>query len=247
MRYVSVLSMVCALAGLAAGDAKAQADEKCYELRIYTAPEGKLEALHRRFQKYSRRIFARYDMDRVGFWIPIENPENRFYYVLSYPDCQARDSSWARFFRDPEWAHVIDVTEADGSLTTNVEEIFMHAADFSPTIGPWMVSHPRVYELRMYTPHEGRFDALLARFRDHTVRIFQKHGMTNIAYWIDRDRERLIYLLAYPSAHFREESWMEFRLDREWQAVAEESQRDGPLVADIESILLNPTEYSPLR
>ncbi|MEX0599913.1 MAG: NIPSNAP family protein [Rhodothermales bacterium] len=247
MRHVYLLCIVAFVAGLAAPDAKAQADDKCYELRTYTAPDGRLDDLNRRFAKYTRPVFFEYGMDGLGYWIPIDNPDNQFIDVLSYPDCVARDSSWARFFRDPDWLHAKAITEAQGDIVTNVESVMMDAADFSPTIGPASLEYERVFELRTYTPHEGKFEDLLARFRDHTLRIFEKHGMQNVAYWIDQDEERLIYILAFPGVHAQYEAWREFIADPEWQQVAEESHRDGPLVANIESVTMRPTVYSEMR
>ncbi len=109
----------------------------------------------------------------------------------------------------------------------------------------------QVFELRTYTAAEGKFDDLLARFRDHTLRIFEKHGMTNVGYWTPQDEplsaNTLIYVLAHPSREEAEQSWRDFSRDPEWQSVAEESQRDGRLIAGLERVFLDPTDFSPMR
>ena len=109
----------------------------------------------------------------------------------------------------------------------------------------------QVFELRTYTAAEGKFDDLLARFRDHTLRIFEKHGMTNLGYWTPQDEplsaNTLIYVLAHPSREEAEQSWRDFSSDPEWQSVAEESQRDGRLIAGLERVFLGPTDFSPMR
>ena len=109
----------------------------------------------------------------------------------------------------------------------------------------------QVFELRTYTAAEGKFDDLLARFRDHTLRIFEKHGMTNVGYWTPQDEplsaNTLIYVLAHPSREEAEQSWRDFSSDPEWQSVAEESQRDGRLIAGLERVFLDPTDFSPMR
>lgn len=109
----------------------------------------------------------------------------------------------------------------------------------------------RVFELRTYTTPDGKYDDLLARFRDHTLRIFEKHGMTNVGYWTPQDdplrRNTLIYLLAHPSREAADRAWADFSADPEWQRVAEESQRDGRLVIDLERVFLDPTDFSPMR
>jgi hypothetical protein len=109
----------------------------------------------------------------------------------------------------------------------------------------------RVFELRTYTTPEGKLGALQARFRDHTRRIFQKHGMTSIGYWVPEDapqtQNTLIYILAHPSRETAKKNWAEFSADPEWQKVSEESQRDGRIVTKVESTFMDPTDYSPIK
>src|SRR5260370_4295183 len=75
----------------------------------------------------------------------------------------------------------------------------------------------RIFELRTYTTNEGKLDALQARFRDHTMRIFQKHGMTNVGYWVPEDKPNtLIYIISHPSREAAKQNWDAFRADPEW-------------------------------
>ena len=110
---------------------------------------------------------------------------------------------------------------------------------------------PRIFEMRTYTAPEGKLDALNARFRDHTARLFAKHGMTNIGYWIPTDsarsRNTIIYILAYPSREAARESWAAFGRDPEWQRVRAESERDGRIVERVQSVFMTPTDYSEIR
>ena len=109
----------------------------------------------------------------------------------------------------------------------------------------------RVFELRTYTAPEGKLDALQTRFRDHTMRIFERHGMTNVGYWLPQDttlRENtLVYLLAHPSRAAADQAWRDFTADPEWQRVSEESQRDGRIVSQVVRMYLDPTDFSPMR
>src|ERR1700722_4155337 len=84
----------------------------------------------------------------------------------------------------------------------------------------------RVFEMRTYYAAPGKLDDLHARFRDHTMKLFEKHGMTNIGYWvpIDNDENKLIYVLAYPSREAREASWKDFQADEEWKTVKAASE-----------------------
>jgi len=107
---------------------------------------------------------------------------------------------------------------------------------------------PMIYELRTYTTAAGRLPALHKRFRDHTMRIFEKHGIKNVVYLTPTDKEEtLVYLIAHESKAAADASWAAFREDPEWQKVAEESQRDGRIVTKVESQYLEPTDYSPLK
>ena len=107
-----------------------------------------------------------------------------------------------------------------------------------------------IHELRIYTAYQGRMPDLLARFRDHTLHLFHRHGMRNVGYWLNTvggRNDELWYMLAYPSMAAREASWAAFTADEEWQKVRAESERDGPLVRYMENRFMTPTDFSPLR
>jgi hypothetical protein len=115
-------------------------------------------------------------------------------------------------------------------------------------MGP--VSDRRIYELRTYRAHPGKLDALVARFRDHTVRLFAKHQMELAGFFVKdsaEDEGTLVYLLSFPDRAAAEASWKAFGADPEWARVRQESERDGPLTASIESSFLAPTDFSPMR
>jgi hypothetical protein len=109
----------------------------------------------------------------------------------------------------------------------------------------------RIFELRTYTAPEGKLGELHARFRDHTLRIFKKHGMENIAYFAPQDaplsQNTMIYLLAHPSREAAEKNWAAFGKDPEWQKVAQETQVNGKIVAKVDRVFLNATDYSPMK
>ena len=109
----------------------------------------------------------------------------------------------------------------------------------------------RIFEMRTYTALPGRLDALNARFRDHTTRIFEKHGMTNIGYWTPQEaplaENTLVYILAHDSRDAGQASWDAFRADPEWAQVAEESQRDGRIVESVDVLWLEATDYSKIK
>ena len=109
----------------------------------------------------------------------------------------------------------------------------------------------KVYELRTYTAPEGKLGDLHARFRNHTTRIFDKHGMKSVAYFSPQDaplsQNTLIYILEHPSRDEAKKHWAEFSADPEWQKVKSESEAAGRIVAKAESVFMNPTDYSPIK
>jgi hypothetical protein len=119
----------------------------------------------------------------------------------------------------------------------------------TPTAKAATGSH--VFEVRTYTAEPGKLEALHARFRDHTVQIFNKHGMTSVGYFAPTDeplsKNTLIYMLEFPSREAAKKSWDEFRNDPEWQKVQKESEANGKLVTKVDSVFTDPTDYSPMK
>ncbi|MCC6461261.1 MAG: NIPSNAP family protein [Saprospiraceae bacterium] len=105
----------------------------------------------------------------------------------------------------------------------------------------------RVFELRTYYAEPGKLDALIGRFRKHTVRLFEKHGMENIGYWVPlhNDNNQLLYVLAYPSLEAREAAWKAFGADPKWIKAKNKSERKGKLVSRVESVFLRAADFSP--
>ena len=111
---------------------------------------------------------------------------------------------------------------------------------------------PRVFEIRTYYTHPGRLDALHKRFREHTMKMFEKHGMTNVAYWTFEDspaRENtLIYVISHASREQAKANWAAFGADPEWKKIAAASEADGgKIVAKVDSVFVDATDYSPLK
>jgi hypothetical protein len=109
----------------------------------------------------------------------------------------------------------------------------------------------KVYELRIYHAEPGKLDAVNARFRNHTCKLFQKHGFELIAFWNpiegDEAKDTLYYVVAFPSVEAQKKAWEEFRADPEWIQAKADSEKDGKLVTKVESKLLRTTDYSPMR
>lgn len=112
-------------------------------------------------------------------------------------------------------------------------------------------SKKRVFEIRTYTANEGKLSDLHARFRNHTLGLFEKHGMTNVGYWSPEDtplsQTTLIYIISHESRDAAKKNWDGFRKDPEWVKVQTESEVNGKLVAKVDSIFMDATDYSPMK
>ena len=108
-----------------------------------------------------------------------------------------------------------------------------------------------VYELRTYTAPEGKLGELNSRFRDHTIRIFNKHGMKSVLYMTPQDApdsaNTLVYVLEHPSREAAKKAWADFAADPEWVKVSAESQVNGRIVSKVVSVFGDPTDYSPMK
>ena len=110
---------------------KAAGPAHVYELRVYHAAPGKLDALKARFGDHTDALFARHNMRSLGYWVPQENPDNMFVYILEHPSRAEADANWAAFRQDPEWTKVKAESEKDGVLTTKTESTFITPLPFS--------------------------------------------------------------------------------------------------------------------
>ena len=107
-----------------------------------------------------------------------------------------------------------------------------------------------IYELRSYFANPGKMGALQRRFRDHTVTLFEKHGIHNVGYWtnsIGGRTDELVYIVSFTDMAQRDAAWAAFASDPEWRTAAAESEKDGPLVHHIENRIMRPTDFSPLK
>ena len=115
------------------GVVEAQSSKRVFELRTYTAPEGKLGELQARFKNHTVRLFEKHGMTNVGYFVPQDAPnsQNTLIYVLAHKDRATATQSWAAFGKDPEWVKVRTESQVNGSLTTQVLSVFMDPLDFS--------------------------------------------------------------------------------------------------------------------
>ena len=141
MRKLWCVSVVLGVlvAGLAtmsgpASAADAKPSGKVYDMRVYKANPGKLEALHARFRDYTCKIFQKHGMELVGFWTPIEGEDAKdtLIYIVAFPNLDAQQKAWKAFWDDPEWKKVKADSEKDGVLVKEMKITLLRATDYSP-------------------------------------------------------------------------------------------------------------------
>ena len=229
-------------------------DIRSYELRIYTAHKGKLEALNARFRDHTCKLFEKHGLTNVGYWVPVDKSDNRLIYVISSPNRAAHKKSWQAFLNDPDWKKAYKASTKDGALVAKIDSTFMSATDYSPVVKPVITKDIRVFELRTYTTAPNRLKNLHARFRDHTCKIFENHDMTNVVYWTPMDATKgksntLIYIIShFGTTDQAKKNWRGFGGDPAWQKARATSEADGKILAKRPARLyLKATDFSPIQ
>lgn len=277
IKALPAIAALALLANCTATAAETKADTRLYELRTYHANDGKLDALLARFRNHTCKLFTKHGMTNFGYWVPVENTDNLLVYLLAYPDKESRDASWKAFMADPDWEKAYAESTADGKLVGKVDQIFMTPTDFSKGFASVVVSRetvtgvdlqrpvgrrrPRIgkdhlFEMRTYTATPGHLPNLHARFGDHTMELFRKHGITNLAYFqptADQPgaENTLFYFIAHKDTDAATKSWDAFRADPAWveAKTASEKEAGGSLTAEngVKSVFLKPTDFSPVK
>jgi hypothetical protein len=258
MRRLTPFLFVVPLFALFAGTRAADPDTRVDEMRVYYAASGKLDALNARFKNHTMKLFEKHGISNVGYFVPTgENKDNKLVYWISAPSKDARNKAFKAFGADPDWKKAVAESEKDGKLVAKAESLFLTATDYSPPLKLAQAKDERIFELRTYTATKGNLGNLNDRFKNHTLKLFEKYGMTNIAYWNvlkgeKGDDTKLIYLLAHKSEAAAKKSFEEFRKDPDWLAArkASEEKGGGSLTepkGGVVSEFLKPTDYSPLK
>ena len=214
-----------------------------YELRTYEAMPGKLPALNKHLE-VAAGLFKKHDLGVLGFWTDEIGTGGQVTYMWIYQDLEDRQKKLAAFGADSAWKQqVAEETEQEGVIVARTHNTMLQLTPYSPK--PKITTN--VQELRIYDAMPGRLPDLHNRFANHTLSLFEKHGMENIGYWTEvfGTSNRLVYMLGYPSLGEREKSWAAFQRDPDWQKARVESEKNGTLTAKTYNRILRPTAYSP--
>lgn len=234
--------------------AQSPANGKIYELRSYVATPGRQADVLKLMNDSGLAMMNKYNITLVGAWTNVDPADERVFTLLSYKDKAAADAANTALRNDPEWNETVKKTEIDGKkAVASFERIFLTTNDYSPNLEVKEVGN-RVFELRTYVASKGNLPALNARFKNHTLGLFTKHGMTNILYCsvlngekltaaklleavspigkgtaqIDADLpaagNSLVYFITHASPEAAKVSFGKFGADEEWQKAYKASE-----------------------
>ena len=155
---------------------------------------------------------------------------------------------------DPDWKKAYAESTKVGKLVKKVDNQFLKTTDYSPELKIEKKDPARLFELRIYTTNEDKLKNLNARFRDHTIELFEKHGLENIIYLNLVEGEKgaknqLVYFIAHKDEDAKKTNFKKFSSDPDWKKARADSERDGKILVQngVSSTLLVPTDYSPLK
>ena len=253
MKPLALLAALTLTVSLSAS--AAEKDTRVYLLTTIAAKPGKLEEIHTVIRGLMPQV-AKLGLPVLGVFVPVENGAEKVICVNAFASPEAAAQAGDAIDND---AGVKAGLAKLGELTDTAREEpqrVMTATDFSPSVALAAGQAARVFELRTYTTTAGNLPLLHARFRDHTLGLFAKHGMTNLWYWqLVKEQSgaenTLVYLLAHASVAAAKASFEAFRADPEWVAAkaASEEKGGGSLTVPdgVKSVFLQATEYSPLK
>jgi hypothetical protein len=223
----------------------AEPERRLFEIRTVIPHPGKSKALLERFKNHVVPMFERNGAETVGYLVPVDPKVEKVVYILAFKNHDSRTETMQKVDKDSVWTKAFTDSEKNGPLAKEVYTTLLTATDYSPAIKPLREINKKTFELRTYTASKDNILPLNDRFRNHTVKLFEKHGMTNVGYWIVANlpqpnnsnlhqESTLIYLLAHDSPEAAQKSFTAFRADPVWvKAKAEsEKQAGGPLTVE---------------
>ena len=234
------------------------ADYTTYDVQRITAKPGKLDQIHAWFRDHQDDVLAKHGATNIAYLVPVgDNPDGKIVCIHRYPSLAAFMKCRRACRADPAWAPMDPEAKTPESLIEKVESVTFRPLYYSPKFTPTKSPEPRVFELRTYTcPSPEKLFYLHERFRDHTIKLFEKHGMENLIYWSPMDMDdsdrKLVYLLGHKSVEAAKESFANFRKDPDWLAArdASEKKAGGSLTekeGGVVSEFFVATDYSPLK
>lgn len=229
-------------------------DTHSYELRVYQPNPGKQAATNVILAGFGNKYMSKHHIQMVGAWVPIDKSDERIFVLVSHADKAAAMKNWEALAADEGFKSELAETAKDGKPVASISRFFLTTTDYSPAIKPTTPGQ-RIFELRTYITPAQRLSHLNSRFRDHTVKLFEKHGITNLAYFtlgadekttvgevmkaltakgkdqVDADKEAianpltLVYFVAHASQESMAKSFGAFGKDEVWKKALSNSEK----------------------
>lgn len=250
-----LLTAVCAFAAATMSFA-AEKDSRTFELRVYTPNKGKQAEVNSLISKSGTKYMAAHQIELLGTWVPADTSDERVYMLVAHKDKATGVKNWEAFQADEGWKADLASASKNGRAVAGIARFFLNTTDYSPVVKPTAVGD-RVFELRTYITTPNNLDNLNARFRDHTVKLFEKHGMTNVGYFTFGEGEKttvgevlkgctppgkdasevkpdteakplaLVYFISHKSQDAAKASFGKFGQDPAWKSALAESEKKG--------------------
>jgi hypothetical protein len=229
-------------------------DTRSYELRVYHPTPGKQAATNAIIAGLGCKYMAKHQIQVVGAWVPTDKTDERVFVLVSHADKATAMKNWEALAADDGFKSELAEASKDGKAVASISRFFLTATDYSPAIKPTTPGQ-RVFELRTYITPADRLKHLNSRFRDHTVKLFEKHGITNLGYFtlgaeekttvgdvmkaltakgkdqVDADKEAvaspvtLVYFVSHPSVEAMGKNFGAFGKDEAWRKAMSNSEK----------------------
>jgi hypothetical protein len=223
-----------------------------YELRTYDVTTNKLDAVLERFRDTVEPVRRKHGINTLGYWTASTTNGEKFVYLIEAASKEQLQEREKEFGADPQFQKGYAASnQKHGKTVDKITVIPLSPAagaryDFAAR------SAPRVFELRIYAVLPGKSDAFQTRWREFAVRIYQRHGLRTLGWWISEPKDavgndRFVCLLAGDSEKDIQKSIDEFHKDAEWQRIEKETERGGKLRGGVEAFKMTATDFSPLK
>jgi len=231
----------------------ARAAASYYELRIYAVTSNKLDAVLERFRDTVEPVRRKHGIVTVGYWsAPGTTNGGTFAYLMAAASKEELQKQEKQFGADPQFKDGYAASNKKHGKTVDKIDSLPQAVDATAKFDFAAAAKPRVFDLRVYSVLPGKLDAFRARWRDHAVPIYARHGMQSLGWWVSDKKDavgndQLICLLAGDSLESLHQSIAVFHKDPNWQHVEKETERDGKLRSGVAAFKLTSTDFSTLK
>ncbi len=224
-----------------------------FELRLYTVTSNKLDGVMERFRDTVEPVRRRHGIQTVGYWsAPGTTNSGTFAYLMAAASKEELQNQEKIFGADPEFQKGYAVSNQKHGKTVDRIVALPLAVDATAKFDFAASVKPRAFDLRVYSVLPGKLDAFRARWRDHAVPIYERHGLHSVGWWVAEKKDpdghdQFVCLLAGQSVESIKNSISKFHQDPEWQRVENETEKDGKLRSGVDALKLLPTNFSLIQ